>query len=638
MIKILLTAITVTGLFACKNEAKEKTDQNNMVMETTIKKPTTEEKGNVIQLAKTLFRETDNRNWEAVKATMADSIYVDYTALGGEAGYKTPEDLVSGWQQLLPGFDRTIHQVHNFAPFVADNRATATMDAIATHYLDGEQWTVFVGYDTEYIKENENWKLARIDLSLYDQTGNTKLPLKAMEAVKNGDITPLVKANKKSIAIVQGFFDALEARDLKNVLNFFTKNAVQEMPLSPKNFPKKLKGIDAIKKQYAAVMDYIQSYDIEYFGTQEPNIILAKYQGTVATYEGKPYNNSYVGVFTIANGKISNFLELFNPKILLYGWPGLEPATYSVHSAGASTDSGVAMKTVTFNSNGNQLRGHLFLPPNFKDSETYPSAIVTGSWTSVKEQMPDEYASLLAKDSFITLTFDFTGFGESEGQPRFVEDYRLKIKDIRAAVDYLSDHPNIDKNEISGLGVCASAGYMAHATAQDARIKKLVLVAPWLHNAAMARAIYDNRPGGTDALIESAKAAKERYAETGEMKYVLAASELDPLSAMYVPKNAFDYYLDPAKGAGPKYDNLFAISSWEPWLTFDGISAGKDIKHPVFIVHSKSSAVPQGAKDFYELLKGEKDIVWLNEYNQQQLYFVKEAVDAAMKEVTQYLK
>ncbi|MEM9679604.1 MAG: hypothetical protein AAF901_04710, partial [Bacteroidota bacterium] len=214
----------------------------------------------------------------------------------------------------------------------------------------------------------------------------------------------------------------------------------------------------------------------------------------------------------------------------------------------------------------------------------------------------------------------------------------LKINDIKAAVDYMVQHKNVDQTNLSGLGVCASSGYMAHATAQDERIKTLVLVAPWLHNQEIAKMIYDMRPGGTEALLKAAKEAKVKYAETGQMDYVLAASELDPLSAMYVPQNAFDYYLNPAKAAGPHYDNTFAVSSWEPWLTFDGISAGGAITQPVFIVHSESGAVPQGAKQFFDLLKGEKDIKWLNAYNQQQLYFEDEAVKTAMKEVVDYLK
>lgn len=637
---ILIIAAIALSFTVYINEAKTNNTQNDLAMATTTittEVKTAQEKREIQQLLISFFGEVDNRNWDEVSSKMTDSVYTDYTALGGEAGFQSPKEIVNGWKALLLGFERTIHQIHNEAIWVAGNRATATFDAIATHYLEGNYWTVFVGYDTEYIKENGSWKLARIDLSLYDQAGNKELPAKAIENVKNGTIPSFIEA--KNIDTIETFFNSLEKRNLEGVLSTLEDNVVQEMPFAPKIFPKSLNGIGAMREQYTGVMDYTQSYERMYFGTSDPNVILAKFRGTITTGEGKPYNNYYVGIYTLSeHGKIQKFVEQFNPNILLNGWPGLQPKTYSVHMSGARTDSGVKLEEVNFNSNGVNLVGHLFLPPNFDNTKKYPTAIVTGSWTSVKEQMPDEYASILAKDGFITLTFDFTGFGESEGQPRQVEDYNLKIADIKAAVDYLSQHSNVDANELTGLGVCASSGYMAHATAQDKRIKKLILVAPWLHNPTIAKSIYDMRPGGTDGLLNASKKAKEKYAETGEMDYVLAASELDPLSAMYVPENAFDYYLNPAKAAGKVYDNRFAVSSWEPWLTFDGISAGKEISQSVFIVHSENGAVPQGTKDFYSHLKGQKEIVWLNEYNQQQLYFEEDAVNAAMNQVVDYLK
>ena len=643
MKKILYTAVILNLLVSCDNKHKSDTNAKNDATMLTLDKTDTGKDQEAIQaLATTLFEQTDNRNWEAVKNTMADSVYVDYTALGGDLGLKTPDEIVNGWQTLLPGFERTVHQPHNFAVWVAGNRATATLDAIATHYLEiaggDNYWTVFVGYDTEYIKENGQWKLARIDLSLYDQHGNNDLPGLAMQRVESGQV-PSLKQESEAKETVEKFFQALEARNLDAFLETLTDDIIQDMPFAPGNFPSKLAGIDAMKKQYTGVMGYTQQYQREYYPTQNPNTVLVKFNGTITTSEGKPYNNSYVGIYTINDsGKISHFVENFNPNILLSGWPGLQPENYSVHKAGAATDSGVSLEEVSFNSAGVNLKGHLFLPTGFNNTQKYPATIVTGSWTSVKEQMPDEYASLLALDGFIALTFDFTGFGESEGQPRQVEDYNLKIADIKAAVDFLSSHKNVDIERLSGLGVCASSGYMAHATAQDKRITKLVLVAPWLHNPEMARGLYDSRPGGTEGLLKAARTAKEQFAEMGEMPYVLAASELDPLSAMYVPENAFDYYLNPAKAAGAYYDNRFAVSSWEPWLTFDAINSAAEISQPVFIVHSESGAVPQGTTDFYEKLKGEKDIVWLNEYNQQQLYFEKEAVSAAIGEVVGYLK
>jgi hypothetical protein len=615
---------------------------NSTMQNTSITMAADPDQAAIEKVLQTMFTAVDQRDWATVKSTMADSVYINYSALGGEQAFKQPNEIIASWKGLLPGFERTIHQPHNFAVWVAGDRASATLDAIATHFLQTESganfWTVFVGYDTEFIKQGDHWKLARIDVSLYQQAGNTGLPQLAIKNLQAGNI-PALATESKGTQSVERFFDALEKNRLEDFLDNLSKEIIQNMPLAPNSFPRQLAGKDAMRQQYRGVMDYEQRYERTYYPTQDPHTVLVKFNGTITTSEGKPYNNYYIGIYQIdEQGKIKHFVEHFNPNILLNGWPGLSPETYSVHAAGARRNSGITMQPVNFHSQGVQLAGHLFLPPGFDSSATYPSAIVTGSWTSVKEQMPDEYASLLAQNGFIALTFDFTGFGESEGQPRQVEDYQLKINDIRAAVDFLSAHPNVDLDQLSGLGVCASSGYMAHAAAQDDRIKKLALVAPWLHNPAIAKSIYDMRPGGTEGLIAAAKKAKERYATTGEMEYVLAASELDPLSAMYVPGDIFDYYLNPAKAAGNIYDNRFAISSWEPWLSFDGISSAGAIEQPVFIVHSESGAVPQGAKAFYEQLASEKSIIWLNEYNQQQLYHEKEAVDAAIGAVVDYLK
>lgn len=593
-------------------------------------------------LLEQLFTAADVRDWETAKSLMAQRVYTDYSELGATPGFQTPEEIVAGWAALLPGFERTVHQIHNFAIWVAGDRATSTFDGIAVHYLQvangDDYWTVFAGYDTEFIQENGEWKLARIDLSLYRQAGNEALPMAALERVQNGQAQDFASTSDAQVT-VERFFSALESTDFEVFLENLSADAVQQMPLAPANFPGELDGKTALEQQYKLVMEYDQRYKRTYYPTQNPQVVLVKYQGTIKTESGNDYNNAYVSVFEVDDeGKILRNVEHFNPDILLASWTGLQPASYSVHDAGAARDGGVKMQSVSFTSAGVHLAGHLFLPPNFEETAQYPSVIVTGSWTSVKEQMPDEYASLLAQEGILALTFDFTGFGQSEGQPRQLEDYRLKINDIKAAVDFLSAHPNVQQTAITGVGVCASAGYMAHATAEDQRISKLVLIAPWLHNPAIAKSIYDMRPGGTEGLLQAAQAAKETYARTGKMTYVLAASELDPLSAMYVPENAFDYYLNPAKAAGQYYDNRFAVSSWGPWLTFDGIAAGSAIQQDVFVVHSEQGAVPHGAKAFLEEIPGNKEAIWLNEYNQQQLYHEKEAVTAAIEKVVNYLQ
>lgn len=63
--------------------------------------------------------------------------------------------------------------------------------------------------------------------------------------------------------------------------------------------------------------------------------------------------------------------------------------------------------------------------------------------------------------------FDFRNWGESSGDNRQFENPANKTEDIVAAANYLATREEVDANRIAGLGICASAGYMADATAQS---------------------------------------------------------------------------------------------------------------------------------------------------------------------------
>ncbi|MEM6532912.1 MAG: nuclear transport factor 2 family protein [Myxococcota bacterium] len=513
-------------------------------------------------VVRAFFAAVDSHQWQRVEAMLTPTVVVDYSPLGGHQGEKSARELVSDWQAFLPGFEKTVHQPHRIATWVAGDRASATLDAIATHVLHSQtgepHWTVYVGYDLEFVRESTDWKIARIALSLYETTGNSELAAAAIQRAKSAPSELEISSTAR--AAVDSYFRALEAQNLEALVSTMAPSIIQDMPLAPDGFPKQLSGIERVRELYATAIRFKQRYTRRSFATGDPNSVLVQFEGDVTTVQGKSYNNAYVNLFTTNDqGRITHIVEHFSPHILLSSWPGLQLPHYSVHAAGATVASGVVRQPTEFDSGGVKLVGHLFFPPEFDSSERYPAAVVTGSWTSVKEQMPDEYASQLAERGFIALTFDFTGFGESDGSPRQFEDSKRKIADISAAVDHLSRHVNVSPDSLIGLGVCASSGYMAHAAANDDRIKRLVLVAPWLHNPEIARSIYDVRPGGTDGLLEAARLAKAAFESSGEETFVLAASELDPLSAMYVPNNVFDYYLNPAKAAGPHYDNRFAV-------------------------------------------------------------------------------
>ena len=285
---------------------------------------------------------------------------------------------------------------------------------------------------------------------------------------------------------------------------------------------------------------------------------------------------------------------------------------------------------VRFPSGSDVLVGDLHQPQGQDTESATTIVIVTGSWTTVKEQQADFYARRLAAAGLTTLVFDFRGFGQSEGNPRCWENPARKVEDIRAAVSFAASQ---GYTRIGALGIYASAGYQAVNAADDHRVCSLALVAPWLHNRELVAPYYGGEAGVADR-IDMSRAAATRYAETGEVSYIPAISTTDESAAMFGP---FDYYLDPQRGDIPEWDKRIAVMSWEPWLTFNPIDSASKVTVPVHMVHSRDGAVPDGAQLFFDALPGPKHIDWLPG-TQLDFYDQPAQVDPAVAAVVEHFR
>lgn len=295
----------------------------------------------------------------------------------------------------------------------------------------------------------------------------------------------------------------------------------------------------------------------------------------------------------------------------------------------------VIVKEVEFTSEGATLKGNMFLPPNYDEKMKYPTLIVSGSWTTVKEQMAGLYAEKLAKEGFITLAFDFRNFGESEGEPRFFESPELKKVDIINAVSFLENQDQIDAEKIGAFGVCAGAMYTLMAASEDDRIKSVVTTASWLHDSEAVKLFYGGEEG-VNAKINAAREAKKTYAESGEVEYIATISTEDPAAAMYGP---YDYYLNPERGAIPEWSNdKFAVMSWEDWLTTDPMPTARNLNKPVLMIHSDGAVLPQYTKNYFEqIASNDKKLHWMeteleSPYHQFSYYDQEAEVEESVKE------
>jgi hypothetical protein len=124
---------------------------------------------------------------------------------------------------------------------------------------------------------------------------------------------------------------------------------------------------------------------------------------------------------------------------------------------------------LVFHSQGVPLAGRVFR--NVESLYVRQRGVIAmGSWLTVKEQMASTYARKLANLGYTAFVFDFTGFGESSGDPRRAEIPARKIADIAAAVQFMRTLAFVDPDRIGCVAVCASAQYTLRALADGVPI------------------------------------------------------------------------------------------------------------------------------------------------------------------------
>ncbi len=261
--------------------------------------------------------------------------------------------------------------------------------------------------------------------------------------------------------------------------------------------------------------------------------------------------------------------------------------------------------SVSFWNGDIRLAGRVFRNTDRLD-ERQPAIIVTGSWLTVKEQMPAVYAPLLAERGYTVLTFDFGGFGQSAGEPRQAEIPHRKIGDLCAAADFVRTLSGIDQQHVVHLAICASAQYGLAALARGSRIDRFISVAGWYHDAASVAPFYGGAEGVAQRLA-IASAATDRYNTSGTVEMVPAYKPGDPAAGMSFE---LDYYASASRGAIPAWKNSMATMSWWYWLTFDGLSAASQVETPSLFVHSDGCVLPDNLRRVYSDVAGPKRLEW----------------------------
>ena len=277
---------------------------------------------------------------------------------------------------------------------------------------------------------------------------------------------------------------------------------------------------------------------------------------------------------------------------------------------------------------GTRMAGLLRLPAGFNLSQNYPAVVVTGPMLSVKEQAQSVYAERLTAAGFVTLVFDGTYFGESEGEPRQQELPDVKESDIEGAVDYLVSLPYVDNDRIGGLGICGSGSYMSVAGVKEPRLKAITAIVPAIADISKSAMAGFFRPE------DEVKAAKEAYEQgKGGLMHL-----------NFMPR-AFDegaaYYYS-SRGTHPRWSNQVVAWSQLELVKYNVVSIMKDMKKPYLVITGENAWSREASTEVFNAVPHtQKQMHVIPEASHFDMYdlapFVSEAFEFIIPFFAQYL-
>lgn len=115
----------------------------------------------------------DQGAYQHLGRLFSDELVVDYTSLwGGEPTTVSNVDLMKQWSGFLPGFDTTYHDLSNLDVQVEGDKATASVDFTASHYLADNYWLISGRYEYQLNRANDRWVINSVKLNYKDETGS----------------------------------------------------------------------------------------------------------------------------------------------------------------------------------------------------------------------------------------------------------------------------------------------------------------------------------------------------------------------------------------------------------------------------------------------------------------------------------
>src|SRR3954469_3870947 len=124
---------------------------------------------------------------------------------------------------------------------------------------------------------------------------------------------------------------------------------------------------------------------------------------------------------------------------------------------------------VTFVSGTDTCAAWLYAPAGVASDGPVPLIVMAHGLTGTRRDRLGAFAERFADAGVAALVFDHRGFGDSTGEPDYV-DPALQLEDWRAAIAFARSLPGVDAGRIATFGSSLGGGNALAAAAEDPAI------------------------------------------------------------------------------------------------------------------------------------------------------------------------
>ena len=185
----------------------------------------------------------------------------------------------------------------------------------------------------------------------------------------------------------------------------------------------------------------------------------------------------------------------------------------------------MASQAVSFYSEGTRLSGDLFLPDDLNPNERRAGILLCHGYTGVRNLYLPDTAKALTDAGYVVLTFDYKGWGDSDGPKARLSPYG-RVLDSQAALTFLGAQSMVDKDRLGIYGTSYGGATVVWTAAVDPRVKAVVSVVGIGNGRRWMRSV--RHPDEFADLLARSEQDRIQRVLTGKSEYVDRNSVLLP--------------------------------------------------------------------------------------------------------------